>query len=295
MRSFQEEINALRAKVQVLESVEHCDMASASTELEKSLMHRLQRTEGDCAQYRVHAADADAQIRELRSANERLEEQAEDNRRLLAAMEAENQQQPWQSASAPIAILGPTAGEPPPDGGGESGDALPSLTEIALTQRERLRQRCLEVEQSRDEWKGIAGAQRARTARLESDCVALVEKVRFLESRTPVARQREVDRDFESLVQRHGGEYEQRLAREVTDFKPSGGGGVTNPFSAFREGERQRKLRLLGPAERSLILVLQSVVKSRGTRLLFIAYLALLHLSVAGCVMRMSVIAVRDV
>ena len=56
---------------------------------------------------------------------------------------------------------------------------MPSMVELVSRQRDRFRQRTLELEQDRDTWKQCADQERKRAEALHADNVKLVEKLRY--------------------------------------------------------------------------------------------------------------------
>eukprot|EP00914_Ancora_sagittata_P013808 GHVO01027124.1.p1 GENE.GHVO01027124.1~~GHVO01027124.1.p1 ORF type:complete len:504 (-),score=81.93 GHVO01027124.1:1260-2771(-) len=269
-RPSTEEHNKLLNKLEMIDSVEYCDLTAASTELEAMLMAKVQQVEATNANMRVRCHDFENRINELQGTKTSLEDQLVDSRNVLTQMESESRNQPWKSSD--LSNMGKTG----------EGD-VPSMIDIALTQRDRFRQRVLELEQTRDEWKATAEGAKSKVSKLTADCVALVERIRFLEAVVPSGGEPQTKRDFDSLAFRHGVAYEDRLSKEVCSIKVDD----MVPFTRFQAKERQRKLHTLSSLERVSISIGQSILQYRSARAMFLTYIVTLHLIVAACLLKM--------
>ncbi|CAI8039389.1 Protein CASP, partial [Geodia barretti] len=140
------------------------------------------------------------------------------------------------------------------DGGADS------LLLIVSGQRERFRQRNVELEaECRQHRTTVSVLQREADA-LRADNVKLYEKIKFLQS-YPGTRKSVDDRD---TLTRYSSEYETQL----------------DPFTAFSAQERERKYRQLSGPDKATLVLGRFILSNKVARMVAFFYTLLLHLLV---------------
>ncbi|XP_003384163.1 PREDICTED: protein CASP-like [Amphimedon queenslandica] len=132
-----------------------------------------------------------------------------------------------------------------------------SLLAIVTSQRERLKQRNMELEAECQEHKQSAVVLQREVDTLRGDNVKLYEKVRFLQTYSTTTKPTGDD-----LTSRYSSQYEARL----------------DPFAAFSSKERQRKyMQLSGPDKATLILG-RFILSNKVARMITFFYIIIIHL-----------------
>ncbi|CEM35197.1 unnamed protein product [Vitrella brassicaformis CCMP3155] len=329
------EVSELRQKLRNAEVVEHGDIDGASTDLERRLLEKQKQLEGQLSSFRVKCHSQEDTISHLTQESRSFQERVDDLQQLVTSLENQLSQAQAQGAAEPsTATLGginlnltphtppassvaaslPVAG-PAGDGdkaalgagggggggggagvGSAAGAAMPSMMEIVTAQRDRFRQKVLEVEQSRDMWKSSTEQERLRADKLHSDNITLVEKIKYLQSWQPkqgpgggrggrsrpgrgpaAAAGIQLQNFFGGGKTAMGEKDSPQAADDVESRYSSAYEASVDPFTSFREQEKLRKVQALSFGERVTIGVGGLLLSTRFTRLAALGYVLCLH------------------
>ncbi len=298
--------------------------AASSPSLEALLLNKNKRLEDQLATLRVantelsasldkaasDLASLTAELAQSKTLNQRLEADlvsvgresrsgakstaamsAEDALRQIESLEAEVSQthttKPRASTSAHAVPASAEAATTTTSSGGDS-----SILTIITSQRDRFRSRNAELEEELRSQFDTISELRAEIKTLQSDNLALYEKMRYLQS-------------FSGRQQGGGGARSEaviQMGSGGTDasgaYPPARTGGddkyrakyeeAMNPFAAFRGREQTRAMAQLNPLERALHVLTRLVVSHRRMRVVFMAYAIGLHLLVLGMLFEVS-------
>jgi homeobox protein cut-like len=189
--------------------------------------------------------------------------------------------------------------------GGDAASMLP----IIKSQRDRFRQRNLELEEELARQKDVEQSLHRTISQLKDDNVKLFEKVRYMQSYsdTPTpntlqkrqASQSQDDYGFTSSATVHStsttrtGRPRQVSSASAIDvdsilddeteissrYRPIYEESM-NPFNRFHRREQTRSYRSLNPLDRALLVITRFCLANRWSRLFFAAYVLILHLLV---------------
>eukprot|EP00043_Microstomoeca_roanoka_P009542 m.91049 g.91049 ORF g.91049 m.91049 type:complete len:672 (+) comp14613_c0_seq1:278-2293(+) len=141
------------------------------------------------------------------------------------------------------------------DGGNHNADVL---LNIVTSQRDRFRQRILELE-------GDLGHERQRRQsvqnqvdELRADNIKLYEKIRYLQSYHDARK----DAKSDQLIAKYSSEYEEHIS----------------PFHEFSSRERQRRYMNLNAGDRLTLTLGKAILGNKHARLIFLIYAIVLHL-----------------
>lgn len=141
-----------------------------------------------------------------------------------------------------------------------------SMLPIITSQRDRFRQRTLELESQLKKQALFVTDLKSKISKLEKDNKALFEKTRYLSS-------------FKGSVNRNGNSYNNNSNSNMDvegqysqDYESS-----MHPLQKFREREEQRSLSRLSPLERLFISFTRAILTNHVTRMTFLGYIVGLH------------------
>lgn len=138
------------------------------------------------------------------------------------------------------------------DGGADS------LLPIVSSQRERFRQRNMELEAECKQHRSTASILQRETDSLRADNVKLYEKIKFLQS-YPGTRKTVDDRE---AMTRYSSQYEAQL----------------DPFTAFSAREKERKYKQLSGPDKATLVLGRFILSNKVARMVAFFYTLLLHL-----------------
>ncbi|KAJ2805286.1 hypothetical protein H4R20_002150 [Coemansia guatemalensis] len=182
-------------------------------------------------------------------------------------------------------------------GGGSSGRG--NLLEIVTGQRDRFRQRNIELEDELREQGTLLSEQQRQVNQVNHDNLRLYEEIKYLRSYTSTI----------ASTSRSGGGLPSTSATTVVSlpnkFSSNGNGesridmdtGVgakyknmyeesLNPFNAFHRRESTRRVRAMGLVDRLVYMLSSFVAGNRRARMAVLLYIGLLHLLVLGTLYR---------
>jgi len=265
------------------------DVHAASTDLERRLLQKQRTLEGQLTEARLRAHDSQEEAKVLRGKLEVAEDARKDLRHLVSQLElqlgsssrsTEGAQLhgllPGKSTESPVGAM--TGSISSAGGSGEAPEDMPSMLDIVAGQRDRLRERCGELEQDRDRLRSAVDQERKRADTFRADNVKLMERARFLQSLQPKqgrargTRDANADADLES---RYGTESQEEF-------------GPVSAYDKFREDEKARRLAGLNAGERVLVLSSSLLLSSRVARVFALGYLGAMHLLVFLVLFRLA-------
>ncbi|KAJ2160240.1 hypothetical protein GGF46_002401 [Coemansia sp. RSA 552] len=161
---------------------------------------------------------------------------------------------------------------------------LSSVLEVVTGQRDRFRQRNIELEDEMRAHSATLSGLRQKMDQSEQDNLRLYEEIKYLRNYTrtdgggsssdaivniPSKFSARVDVDT-TVAAKYKGMYEESL----------------NPFNAFHRRESSRRVRSMGLVDRLIYMLSNFVIGNRRARMLMLLYLVLLHLLVLGTLYR---------
>ncbi|KAJ2387316.1 hypothetical protein GGI05_004122, partial [Coemansia sp. RSA 2603] len=243
--------------------------APADESLEKLLVRRNKALENRLTDTRNALDRCSADMRGLAERQGQLELALEYKAELAARLEADLLR--VQAGASDDA-----KGERPAEA--SAGDAA-GLMDIVAGQRDRFRQRTVELADELREQTQAAAELRRQAEQTRQDNVRLYEEIKYLRSYhgsaaaastiPPVTSKfsssgSAAHIDVDGVAAKYRGMYEESL----------------NPFNAFHRRETSRRVRSMGIFDRLVYMVSSFVVSNRRARLAMLAYAALLHVLV---------------
>ncbi|GFR50386.1 hypothetical protein Agub_g12601 [Astrephomene gubernaculifera] len=244
------------------------------------------RQEADAAL--AHAAEVEAQLAEQVALVRQLEED------LLASRAAEQRLAGGGaggaggvgaagSANDGVAGLASASGAA---ADGEDGDA--SMLRVLCAQRDRFRARVHDLEEELTRLRAELAATKSAAAAAKADNIALVERLRYVHSRSgPSAAGAGAAGGRNAKAGGGGGadvetgaEVERRYGRMYDE-------GI-NPFKEFKEQQKERQKTAMGFVDKAMYMLSQLVYGNSAARMFAFVYLALMHALVFVSMMRMT-------
>ncbi|KAJ1735877.1 hypothetical protein LPJ61_000321 [Coemansia biformis] len=262
--------------------------------LERLLARRNKELENGLVGAKTQLGESDARAQQLQGRVQALEAALEQKTTLAEQLEAD------------LLSVGP--GGRRSNGGGEGGsgdtgrgdteqaDAVEmqvvggSVLEIVTGQRDRFRQRNMELEDELREHSAAVAELQRQAAQSKQDNLRLYEEIKYLRSYAaagPSQRDATVVPIPQSKFSR-GVDMDAVDAKYKNVYEES-----LNPFNAFHRREASRRVRSMALFDRLVYMVSSFVAANRRARMGMLIYAALLHLLVVVAVYR-SVLAVDD-
>ncbi|KAJ2365960.1 hypothetical protein IW150_006075 [Coemansia sp. RSA 2607] len=164
-----------------------------------------------------------------------------------------------------------------------AGDAA-GLMDIVAGQRDRFRQRTVELADELREQTQAAAELRRQAEQTRQDNVRLYEEIKYLRSYHGSAAAASTIPPVTSKFSSSGGGSGGNAAHIDVDGVAAKYRGMyeesLNPFNAFHRRETSRRVRSMGIFDRLVYMVSSFVVSNRRARLAMLAYAALLHVLV---------------
>ncbi|KAJ2302294.1 hypothetical protein IWW55_003483 [Coemansia sp. RSA 2706] len=240
---------------------------SGADSLERLLVRRNKALENRLVDAQNRLQQSDAAAAELSARAERLDAELRQKAALAERLEADLLRIDGQHA--PDASQAAEPGAEPPQ-------QLPSgLLEIVTGQRDRFRQRNIELEDELREHAAAAAQAARRTEQLTQDNLRLYEETKYLRSYTASASAPASQPPSKFSSSTHAVDMDAVGAKYKRMYEES-----LNPFNAFHRRETSRRVRAMGIFDRLVYMVSSVVAGSRRARIAVLAYVALLHLMV---------------
>lgn len=149
----------------------------------------------------------------------------------------------------------------------DEGSILPIIT----SQRDRFRDRNKELEEELRKQTNVINELKRKTKLLQTDNEELYEKTRYMALIKDKGLTGSDRKNRRTLIPKmNGGDLESNAYRESYESK-------LHPIEQFRREEQERVSSRLSPFERMFIFITRSVLATRSTRILFLAYCFFLH------------------
>lgn len=280
----------------------------AGPNFEKRLLSKVKSLEGKITRMRVDLGERDSRINELLAMVRSFEEQANDQKELIAKLEEGINAMTGDKSSVHILKRRAAAASQSEldsvlnSEGGEVGDKQlestwdwgekhqaeglesiireePSMLDIVAGQRDRFRARTMELEEDNRKLMERIEKLTSDLDSLKSDNVRLYEKIRFVQS---------YRQSSGSLVSAAAGVPVEAATSDVDD----GGGNflgkyrsiyedMVNPYTIFNRRERHKRISEMSAPERLTLRASQRVLSSKTSRLIVFFYIISLHIFVA--------------
>ncbi|KAJ3049568.1 hypothetical protein HK097_009454 [Rhizophlyctis rosea] len=216
----------------------------------------------------------------------------------LSALVADAKLSPYDASTAArgTPVTPYTAGGS--DAGAGEGNA--SIVPILTSQRDRYRQKNLELEQQIRNHLATISELRNDIEKLKSDNVTLYEKLRYTQSFQDgtAAAARRNEGSWRGDRSRDSGDhhvnipltYDQKrfTQDEVTAKYQTAYEGRLDPFRQFHKQEEARRLRNMNPAERATLNLTRLLAGNKYTRWFFVVYSLMLHMLVFATLYKLS-------
>ena len=209
----------------------------------------------------------EVRISELEDANKSIEQQVSDKDAQIARLED-------SISKAPSTAL-------------ISGDASAnneSMVQILKTQRDRMKSRVEALEAEKDKLTEMARLAQVETETLREDNVKLYQKVRFVQSYGAGVGSPGITSKSHSAqpsLSSMSGDIESGKASSLVEDKyKSMYEEQVNPFAAFSDREKSKRVESLNPAERLIWSSTSFFMSTKNTRMILFAYLVFLHVMV---------------
>eukprot|EP00798_Chlamydomonas_sp_ICE-L_P017047 gene17047-23340_t len=158
------------------------------------------------------------------------------------------------------------------DGADEEEGADSSMVRVICSQRDRFRQKVVELEEELGRVQAELGAAKKEATAAKADNVALVERLRYVHG---YKQNQRGGADLEV-----GADVEQRYTRMYED-------GI-NPFKEFQGKQRETQKSTMSYVDRAMYMFGQLVYGNKSARLFTFLYLSVLHVLVVTSLMRLS-------
>lgn len=171
---------------------------------------------------------------------------------------------------------------PAGDGATSSSENLDSMVQVLITQRDRLNARLGTLEAEKDAVTEKLRLSLIQTTSLQEDNVGLYQKLRYLQSYQggSVASSSSAHATSRMASSSSSMDLESGKSSNVEEKYKSMYEEQMNPFAAFNDREKTKRLENLNPVERFIFSSTSFFLATKNTRMILFAYLALLHLVV---------------
>ncbi|PIA13546.1 hypothetical protein COEREDRAFT_83410 [Coemansia reversa NRRL 1564] len=162
-----------------------------------------------------------------------------------------------------------------------------NILEIVTGQRDRFRQRNIELEDElREQGTQISEHQR-QLNQVNHDNLRLYEEIKYLRSYTSTiaSTSRNLPTTVISLPNKFSSNADTRIDMDTIKYKNMYEDSL-NPFNTFHKNETTRKVKSMGLIDRLVYMISSFIAANRRARIIVLFYIALLHLLVLGTLYR---------
>lgn len=244
----------LKSELEILKTVEFGNVPTDGTEsLEAIIMRKNRALEAENTDLKIRSSELTAKLENLESSTDTSTAKVTEQARLIAQLEndlavLQGQSVKTEASEAPAVPLG--LDDPASKSGSDD-----SLLSIVSSQRDRFRNRNIDLEAEARQHTQTAEILRKEIDTLRSDNVKLYEKIKFVQG------YQSSNRSAEDAVNRYSQAYEEKL----------------NPFNEFSVAEKKRKMQSMNLADKLVHTVSRIVLGSSRARLVFVAYIMIMH------------------
>jgi homeobox protein cut-like len=239
---------------------------SSKTDVAVMFRKKCKKLETDNANLRVRCEEVERArgIAESQLAN--TEEQRDNLQGLVSSLETDLERaQTQRTQDEPGEFTPPQERKASGNAGTPAGASDASMLQIVSAQRDRFKDRIVELEAERSERQRAADANSGELEKLRRDNVALYEKIRYLQSFSNKEAGREGARSrVDDVESRYKTQYEEQI----------------NPFAAFSRNQRREQIDELAPAERVLLRATEVFLQTKLSRYFIVIYSLALHVIV---------------
>lgn len=175
---------------------------------------------------------------------------------------------------------------------GSSSENLESMAQVLKAQRDRLKARVEALEAEKDKLTDVARLAQVEAQSLRDDNVKLYQKVRYVQSYGAGVGSPGITSKSHSAqpsLSSMSSDLESGKSGMVEDKYKSMYEDQVNPFAAFSDREKSKRLENLNPAERLIWSSTSFFMATKNTRMVLFAYLVLLHVLVVIITYRSAV------
>jgi homeobox protein cut-like len=169
---------------------------------------------------------------------------------------------------------------PTPTSQGLNTDQTESMLQVMKAQRDRLKTRVETLEAEKDRLAEQLRLTSTRAQTLQEDNVKLYQKMRYVQSfaSSPSGMATGKSHAAQPSLSSLSADVEQGVPFE--DKYKSAYEDSVNPFAAFNEREKSKRIGELNPAEKIILSTTSFFLATRNTRMILFAYLVLVHIFV---------------
>lgn len=243
------------------------ETGAASKPLELLLLEKNRALESENTELKLQAQQALASVQELTTKRQRAESTAQEQHDLIARLEdqlssvkgldgRDTSGSPRKNVNEKLLTGGMSGAADAGGTGGTGDDSVETILPIVTSQRDRFRQRNLELEAEVRHERQANTSLRNEIDSLRSDNVKLYEKMKYMQTYSGAAKNTPDD-----VVDRYSSQYEEHI----------------NPFNAFNAKEKQRRYMSMTPSDRITLTLGRAVLSNKYARMAFVCYALLLH------------------
>lgn len=269
------QLDELRKQLQALQAVQFGSVDEGAGNgmeavLDRSLLAKVRRLEHDVTTHRLRANEATTELEVAQAQIASLDKTVKEQLKMIAGLEDD-------LLAAEQAARGQDAGTTVPDASGNGMDTGTdhSMLQVLCAQRDRFRNRAEALHEEMAQLQARLAEAEQQAAAARADNVALVERLKYVQSFSRGTPRTRPAADLESGMaaeSRYAVEYERAL----------------DPFSEFRGRERDQTRRRMNVADRAMHGMGRLVVGNKWARLLVFGYIVLLHVLIFGVLTRVA-------
>lgn len=238
------------------------------------LREKMRKTERLNLDLKTHIRSLEANLSHLSSSSKSLSLQIAEKDALIARME---------DSISKSSLLSPSSSSDLPT---PSTENLDSLVQVLKTQRDRYKARVEALESEKDKLTENARLAQVQADSLRQDNINLYQKVRYVQSygmgssSSSSSAKTQMGDKRSPPISSFNADIELGKSNNVEEKYRTMYEEQVNPFAAFNEREKTKRLEGLNPAERLILSSTSFFMASKNTRMLLFAYLVFLHLIV---------------
>ena len=267
-----EEWDKAQKRLSVLEGLEsfmEVGEAEVAQGVDAILRDKMRKLERQTVDSKSQIKRLEARITELEESNNTLARQISDKDAQIARMEDS-----ISKSQSSALLVG--------DSSGSNNENLDSMVQVLKTQRDRMKARVEALEAEKDRLSEVARLAQVETETLREDNVKLYQKVRYVQSYgssigSPITSK---SHHAQPSLSSMSGDIESGKSSVVEEKYKSMYEDQVNPFAAFSDREKSKRLEGLNAAERIIYSSTSFFMATKNTRMILFGYLIFLHVFV---------------